>query len=95
MSGGSYDYASYKIDDWAMQVACSGEPLRVAFAKHLLAVSKAMHAIEWNDSGDGAPNEDELIRACLAKDAELRAAEEMLREAMAKAEDVLARMAKP
>lgn len=25
MSGGSYDYASYKIDEWAMQVACSGE----------------------------------------------------------------------
>lgn len=24
-----------------------------------------MHAIEWNDSGDGDPSEAELIRSCL------------------------------
>lgn len=35
--------------------------LRKAFRVHLLKVSEAMRAIEWNDSGDGADNEDFLI----------------------------------
>jgi len=50
--------------------------LRRALRKHLLKVAAALHAIEWNDSGDGAPDEDELIRACLQPTDELRQARE-------------------
>lgn len=45
--------------------------LRRAFREHLEAVAKALRAIEWNDSGDGDSQEDALIRACIAPDAEL------------------------
>lgn len=39
--------------------------LRQRFKEHLIKVSAAMKAIEWNDSGDGARDESERILACL------------------------------
>ena len=62
MSGGSMNYLSLKVEDAAFY---RDTPLRRAFAKHLHLVAEALHAIEWNDSGDGADNEDEAIRAAL------------------------------
>jgi hypothetical protein len=84
MSGGSYDYAYGKIADLADEIHgeggcdCASPALRKAFAAHLRKVALAMHAIEWNDSGDGTggwrETEEQLIRACIAPDAELRQA---------------------
>jgi hypothetical protein len=62
MSGGSMDYLSYKVQDASF--LCNS-PQRRAFAKHLKKVAAALHAIEWNDSGDGAPDELQLIEAVL------------------------------
>ncbi len=67
------DYLSYSIEEARF---LENTVLRRAMRKHLLKVAAALHAIEWNDSGDGAPDEDELIRACLQPTDELRQARE-------------------
>lgn len=92
MSGGSYDYLGFKIDEAAGQVAVRRDtPLRRAFAAHLRLVGKAMYDVEWVDSCDSSPgDEDEAIRACLAPGAELDAASAKLEEAIAEAREVLA-----
>lgn len=73
MSGGSYDYLCYKIDEAANSIRSrhSGSPLHVAFAAHLDDVAKAMHDIEWVDSCDYAKGGDEeSIRSVLGKGAD-------------------------
>lgn len=71
MSGGSYDYAYCKVEDFASKLSAKGQsPLRRAFAKHLLLVAEAMHDIEWVDSGDFSPGSDvEPIQKCLRESA--------------------------
>ena len=67
MSGGSMNYLYSKIEYDA--VFNTYTPERKAFRKHLVKVAAALRAIEWNDSGDGASDEEELIRACLSSGA--------------------------
>ena len=68
MSGGSYGYAYGKIEDLAGDIRPTS-PLRKAFKTHLHNVANACHDIEWVDSGDYGPgDEDEAIRACLGRD---------------------------
>lgn len=60
-------------------------PERRAFKEHLALVAKALHDIEWVDSGDYGPgDENKAIRACLAKtkvlEAPIQHAEETLQE---------------
>jgi hypothetical protein len=67
MSGGSYDYAYRRLEDFAHALradgSCHAAPpaLREAFRAHCLAVAMAMQAIEWNDSCDGHGGETDLI----------------------------------
>ena len=66
MSGGSWEYLCFKIQDAADQLVHSKDPLRKAFGKHMSLVADAMHDIEWVDSGDkGHGDEIEAIRAVL------------------------------
>ena len=71
MSGGSYDYIYRRINDLAAMISETGgcsaasKSLRNAFKKHLELVAKTCRAIEWNDSGDGDSEEEELIKECL------------------------------
>jgi len=53
MSGGTYNYASFKLQEFtdALSVATK-DPRRVAFRELLILVTEAMHDIEWVDSGD-------------------------------------------
>ena len=82
MSGGSYDYAYRHISDMADSLKTS-TPLRRAFKAHLDLVAKACHDIEWVDSGDCGPgDEDAAIRACLGKDGPALVLAEALAEAM-------------
>ena len=77
MSGGSYDYAYHRVDDMADAMAHRSRdvtPLRRAFIEHLRLVSRAMYAVEWNDSGDGV-DEDTAIRAVLGDRADSAALE--------------------
>jgi len=55
---------------------------RKAFAAHMIKVAKALHDIEWVDSGDYGPGDDsEAIRACLAPGMALEAAIEQAKKA--------------
>lgn len=64
MSGGSMNYLYSRIEMDA--TFAQDTPLRKAFAEHLDLVCKALHDIEWVDSADYGPgDEDEAIRACL------------------------------
>ncbi len=66
MSGGSHDFRYREIEQEAEDLRKSNITLRKAFASHLDLVAKAMHAIEWVDSGDFSPGEEkEAILACI------------------------------
>lgn len=68
MSGGSYDYVCFKIQDAAENLRKTHtDPRRAAFRKLLRLVGDAMHDIEWVDSCDYAPgDEHKAIDACFA-----------------------------
>ena len=90
MSGGSYDYAFHRIEDLAEQITPE-TPLRRAFKTHLKKVAEACHDIEWVDSGDGGPgDEDAAIRACLGKDGPALVLAEVLAEAKRVLADITA-----
>ena len=58
-------------------------PERKAFSALLKKVAKALHDIEWVDSGDYGPGDDsEAIRACLGQGMALEAAIENAHEAL-------------
>lgn len=59
MSGGSWDYFYRKVGDVALKLKLEKCVLRKAFGEHLLLVARALHDIEWVDSGDYG-NGDEL-----------------------------------
>jgi len=86
MSGGSYDYVCYTIENLADSIESRSptDPLRVAFTKHLRLVAKAAHDIEWVDSGDYGRGDDEAaIRAVLHPAAEINAAIQIAEDASA------------
>jgi hypothetical protein len=86
MSGGSYNYFCYKVEEFTDSLKCH-TPLREAFRVHMQLISDACHAIEWVDSCDyGEGDEEDAIRACLQDDAEIGAAIGMAVEAMQKLE---------
>lgn len=62
MSGGSMDYLYSRVKDATFK---ENTILRRAFRAHLNLVARTLKAIEWNDSGDGDDEEEELICACL------------------------------
>ena len=67
MSGGFYEYADYKLRSFIREFAAEANtPLRKAFLAHLTDVAEAIHDIEWVDSGDYGPgDEDEAIKKVL------------------------------
>ena len=69
MSGGRYEYAFTHVENMAEVLKRDLRPDRRAFGLHLENIAEAMHAIEWVDSGDYAPDGDiEVIKACLSED---------------------------
>ena len=57
MSGGSWDYFCFRMDDVADRLCGEKEPLRRAFGEHMRKCAAAMKAIEWYDSGDWGPDD--------------------------------------
>ena len=79
MSGGSWDYFTHKCSNVADELGASGSPLRRAFGVHMRLVAKAMHDIEWVDSGDMGPGDErEAIKAVLGDSAPSREIEILL-----------------
>ena len=58
MSGGHYDYKFSNVDDLARDIESQNNPRRVAFKKLLVLVAKACHDIEWVDSADYSPRDE-------------------------------------
>ena len=88
MSGGSMDYLYSKIEFGA--TFSEDSPERKAFRKHLELVIKALHDIEWVDSGDyGYGRENEAILKCINKTDILEAAKERLDESIKEAKETL------
>lgn len=80
MSGGSMQYLYQRVRDTEFAL---DTPLRRAFARHLRLVAEALHDIEWVDSGDTSPgDEDRAIRACLGDAGALAAMIELAEESI-------------
>ena len=94
MSGGSWEYVYHRVEEIARRLERERAPLRRALGEHLHLVARALHDIEWVDSGDMSEGADEAaIRACLSPHDEARVLAEDLRTAVSAAEAVLVRMA--
>lgn len=89
MSGGSWDYLYSRIEDGALRLLSDRNLLRRTFGAHLQKIAKALHDVEWNDSGDGASTEEESIRACLDVGAVLREATRSAERALEELEQAL------
>ena len=93
MSGGSWNYAYSNLDDIAGRLDRSREPLRRAMAPKVRALAKALHDIEWVDSADYAPGDEEAaIRAFLTPADEAASVVSELRELLASGSELLARL---
>jgi hypothetical protein len=62
MSGGSMNYLYSAVGSAEFE---ENTLLRKALRIHLIKLAEALRAVEWNDSGDGADNEDFLIAKVL------------------------------
>ena len=67
MSGGSWDYAYWRMEESGRRLIHENESVdRAQLGRLLLLVGKAMHDIEWVDSCDYGDGEDvKAIRAVL------------------------------
>lgn len=67
MSGGSHDYLYLRIEEFIdIEEKLNLSPLRRRFAEHLKDIALAMKDIEWVESGDMSPgDEDKAIKKCL------------------------------
>lgn len=89
MSGGSMDYLYRKVEYANFR---TGTLERKAFAKHLSLVAKALHDIEWVDSGDFSEgDESAAIQACLSPSLLLETATEQAMSAKVDLEIALAK----
>lgn len=70
MSGGSWDYVSFKIDEIAERLCRSDTDtscylLRRALGRQMQLIGKALHEIEWVDSNDRSPGDErKALEAC-------------------------------
>lgn len=94
MSGGSYDYAQFRLDEWAgtLESRHAGQPHVLALAAHLRRLGEVMRQIEWADSGDTSwdGGVDAAVRSVLAPGAELGVATERALDAHARLAALLA-----
>ena len=85
MSGGSYDYICYKLDDVADTLEQRHkEPHVRGLAKHFRMLGNLMHAIEWADSGDTTwdTDLDDRIKKVVSKQSILDICTEDAKEAL-------------
>lgn len=89
MSGGSMDYLYCKVQDASFR---ENTTERKALRLHLNKLAKALQAVEWNDSADGADNESELIREAIGDQIILETAIQHAKEAHKELGNELARV---
>jgi len=82
MSGGSWDYLCYKVEEAAGRLKRENCPSRRAFGNHLEAVAFALHEIEWVDSCDKShPMDVSAIRSVFKDDYSQREMSVLLNDA--------------
>ena len=65
MSGGSWNYFCYELEEVAERLSIDKCPHRKMFANHLEKCANALRSIEWVDSGDYGPGDElEDIAKC-------------------------------
>ena len=75
MSGGSWDYLCYKLEEAASRLKGEKCEYRRAFGNHMELVAKAMHDIEWVDSCDYSRGDEiEAIQAAMGGASQANAA---------------------
>jgi hypothetical protein len=91
MSGGSYDYLCYKMEDAGQRLIAKHQPAyRRAFGELMMKCAKAMHDVEWADSGDkGTGDDEETIMDCIHFSDVLRVAVEDAIETMEELEALI------
>ncbi|HFD31654.1 MAG TPA: hypothetical protein ENJ28_02910 [Gammaproteobacteria bacterium] len=78
MSGGSWDYFYTKCQDTSERLDSSSCPYRRALGKKMDKIAKAMHDIEWVDSGDyGSYDDIQAIKDSLGADGGMLVFEEV------------------
>ena len=96
MSGGSMDYLCYKVQDAARYLKSCKQHRRRAFGNLLELVAKALHDIEWHDSGDsGEDKENESIMKCISHSDVLGASVKTAKEAVKELQDLIERCENP
>ena len=70
MSGGSWDYVFHNFEDVAERLLTEQSPARRALGNQVALIAKALHDIEWVDSGDyGRDDDEKAIQAALGDNA--------------------------
>ena len=82
------DYLYCKVQDASFR---ENTTERKALRLHLNKLAKALQAVEWNDSADGADNESELIREAIGDQIILETSIQAAKEAYKDLGDQLAR----
>ena len=81
MSGGSWNYCHEQIENIAKDLLNHKDPLRKALGRKMELIAKALHDIEWVDSGDYDPGREiEAIKKALG-DYKLPVLAELVEEA--------------
>ena len=81
MSGGSWDYICYRLEELADSLSTETDPMRVAMSVKVRELAKAMHDIEWVDSGDyGKGDDTKSIKKFLGKNPEGLIAKEQIKK---------------
>jgi hypothetical protein len=68
MSGGSWDYIHFQVEEVAERLLIIEDQIRQDFGQHLKLVAKALRDIEWVDSGDSSRGDEiPAIEAVLSR----------------------------
>jgi hypothetical protein len=90
MSGGSWNYLCYQVQEAAQRLLHEKDATRRAFGKHLKLVAEALHAIEWVDSDDKGPGDEiEPIMACITPQDILNASVQDARDMIDRLEKII------
>ena len=95
MSGGSWEYLCYKVQDAAHSLCQEKCNHRKAFGKHLKLVAEALHDIEWVDSSDYGPGDEiKSIMKCIGPQDVLNSSVDDVREMIKKLENLISEIDK-
>lgn len=89
MSGGNWNYMYHQMDYASGRLLECKNPARKAFGDLMARCAKAMHDIEWVDSGDMGEGDDiEAIMKCITHEDVFKASVQELKDCVKKLEEI-------